>query len=69
VAQKAADKLTVDLIAETCVEWHLVDGEGKPIDRPGTPAALNALPGAVAAGLLTFLAGYRGAGGNPTTSS
>jgi hypothetical protein len=67
-AQKLADKLTLDLIGETVIEWHLAEGE-RAIPKPGTTAALNALPGALAGGLLGFLAAYRGAGANPTTSS
>lgn len=66
-AQKATDKLTLELLATTCLEWHLTDGDDKPIPMPKTSADIGALPGAISAGLLTFLAGYRGADPNPTT--
>lgn len=68
-AADLSDQLTLDIIGATVTEWHL-DGPDGPISKPGTAKALNALPGALAGSLLTFLSGYRGEGPtNPTTSS
>lgn len=67
-AQATADQLALDLLNTFVLQWHL-DGPDGPIAKPGTIAALNALPGALAGSLLAFLAGFRGEGANPTTSS
>lgn len=68
-AVKLGDRLLLDLMGTTIVEWHLAGPDGV-IPQPGTSEALNGLPGAIAGGLLGFLSGYRGeASGNPTTSS
>jgi hypothetical protein len=65
-AGELADRLIIDLLSEAVIEWHLEGPEG-PIGKPGTPEALNALPGAVAGSLYRFLTSYRGeAPGNPT---
>ena len=65
-AAEVADRLIIDFIAASVIEWHL-DGPDGPIEMPGTPEALNALPGAIAGSLFRFLSNYRGEGGNPTT--
>lgn len=68
-AADLSDKLVLDLLGACVIEWHL-DGPDGPIAKPGTVKALNALPGALAGSLFTFLSGYRGeAPGNPTTSN
>lgn len=65
-AGEAADRLIVDLLADAIREWHL-EGPTGPIDKPATPEALNALPGALAGSLYRFLTTYRGeAATNPT---
>lgn len=65
-ATAAADRLIIDLLAEAIREWHL-EGPTGPIDKPATPEALNALPGAIAGSLYRFLTSYRGeATANPT---
>ena len=65
-AEEMADRLIIDLLSEGVIEWHLEGPEG-PIGKPGTPEALNALPGAIAGSLYRFLTSYRGeAPGNPT---
>ena len=65
-ALELADRLIVDLLTASLTEWHL-DGPDGPIEKPGTPEALNALPGAIAGSLYRFLTTYRGeAPGNPT---
>lgn len=64
-----ADQLILDLLGEAVIEWHLGGSDGKPIEKPGTVAALNALPGAVAGSLFAFLSSYRGEAPNPTTRS
>lgn len=66
-ASDAADRLIVDLLAEGILSWHL-EGPTGPIEKPGTPEALNALPGAIVGALYRFLTQYRGEPGpNPTT--
>ena len=67
-AEDAADALIVDIIRTGCLEWHL-DGPDGPIEMPGTPQALNALPGGLAAALYPFLTRYRGEDPNPTPRS
>lgn len=63
----AADQLILDLLGAAVLTWHL-DGPDGPIEKPGTPEALNALPGALAGSLYRFLTTYRGeATANPTT--
>jgi len=64
-ATEVADRLIIDFIAASVTEWHL-DGPDGPIEMPGTPEALNALPGAIAGSIFRFLSNYRGEGGNPT---
>jgi hypothetical protein len=65
-AEEMADRLIIDLLSAAVIEWHLEGPEG-PIGKPGTPEALNALPGAIAGSLYRFLTTYRGeAPGNPT---
>ena len=65
-AEAAADQLIVDLLGRAVLSWHL-EGPDGPIEKPTTPAALNALPGAIAGSLYRFLASYRGeVAGNPT---
>ncbi len=65
-AEEMADRLIIDLLSAAVIEWHLEGPEG-PIGKPGTPEALNALPGAIAGSLYRFLTSYRGeAPGNPT---
>lgn len=65
-ASAAADRLIIDLLDDAIIRWSLEGPEG-PIDKPGTPDALNALPGAVAGALYRFLTTYRGeATTNPT---
>ena len=65
-ANEAADRLIVDLLADAVTGWRL-DGPDGPIEKPTTPTALNALPGAIAGSLYRFLTTYRGEGPNPTT--
>ena len=65
-AETEADLLILDVIRVGCIEWHL-EGPDGPIPIPGTPEALNALPGGLAAGLYPFLTRYRGEDPNPTT--
>ena len=66
-ASAAADRLIVDLLADAILEWHLEGPDGQ-IAKPGTPEALNALPGALAGSLYRFLTTYRGeAATNPTS--
>ena len=65
-AEGLADQLVLDLLAAAIIEWQL-DGPEGPIQKPTTPDALNALPGAIAGSLYRFLTTYRGeAAGNPT---
>jgi hypothetical protein len=65
-AEAMADRLIIDLLSEGITDWHL-DGPDGPIEKPGTPEALNNLPGAIAGSLYRFLTTYRGeAPGNPT---
>ena len=65
-AEAAADQLILDLLAASVTEWVL-DGPEGAIAKPTTPAALNALPGAIAGSLFRFLTTYRGEAANPTT--
>lgn len=66
-AEAAADQLILDLLASSVIEWQL-DGPDGPIPKPTTPAALNALPGAITGSVYRFLTTYRGeAATNPTT--
>ena len=65
-AAAAADQLIVDLLATAVISWQL-EGPAGLIEKPTTPAALNALPGAIAGALYRFLTTYRGVvTGNPT---
>lgn len=66
-AEEAADLLVLDTIRAAVLEWHLEGPDGRPIEMPGTPEALNALPGGIAASLYPFLTRYRGESPNPTT--
>lgn len=66
-AEDEADRLILDLLNAAILEWQL-DGPDGPIAKPTTPAALGALPGAIAGSLYRFLTTYRGeAAPNPTT--
>lgn len=67
-AEDAATGLTLDLIRQTVVEWHL-DGPDGPIPMPQTGAQLNALPVGVRTRLYPFLVRYRGEDPNPSTRS
>ena len=68
-AAKEADKIILDAIGTTVIEWSLVGEDGKPIDKPKTAAALNALPAVIRGALFTFLTQYRGDDKHPTTRS
>lgn len=68
-AKALSDDLVIDLLGVTCLEWHLTGPDGKAIEKPGTAAALYALPGAIAGNLFEFLTTYRGESPNPTTRS
>lgn len=63
-----ADALTLDLIAHTVAEWHLV-GPAGPIPKPETAADLNELPGVLRGSLFGFLSTYRGEGPDPTPAA
>ena len=64
--EEKGELLILDMLRTACTEWHL-EGPDGPIPIPGTPEALNALPGGLAAGLYPFLTRYRGEDPNPTT--
>ena len=65
-AEEKGELLILDMLRAACDEWHL-DGPDGPIPIPGTPEALNALPGGLVAALYPFLVRYRGEDPNPTT--
>lgn len=68
-AEAASDQLVLDLLHAAIVKWSLEGPDGS-IEMPGTPEALNALPGALGGSLYQFLTTYRGeAGANPTKRS
>lgn len=67
-AEEQGESLLLDMIRSACVEWHL-SGDDGPIERPGTSAALDVLPGGLVAALYPFLVLYRGEDPNPTTRS
>src|SRR3990167_9085289 len=56
-AAGAGGQLIVDLLATAILSWQL-EGPNGPIEKPTTPTALNALPGAIAGALYRFLTTY-----------
>lgn len=62
-----ADRLILDMIEMSFVEWHLTGPDGNEVTIPRTSADLDALPAALKGSIFPFLTDFRGRDPNPTT--
>lgn len=65
----ASEAITLDLLGELIVDWHLESPDGTLVPKPAKPTDLAALPFTLRHGLFDFLQNYRGDAPDPTTRS